>query len=572
MTTAAVQTIWADLIASSLADAGVRVCVISPGSRSTPLVAALAREPRLELVTIIDERAAAFYALGAARATNIPAALVCTSGTAAAHYLPAIIEASLADVPLVAITADRPPELQNCGASQTIEQHGLYRAFVRGEYDLGTPSEAVRALRRTMMQAITRARGPHPGPVHINVPLKKPLEPDRTRVMPDLGPALVTAAPRSVADASMIEAVARAIAEEPDGVIVVGAMPAQFAAARDNIFALAVRAGYPLIAEAGSQLRFGSRERAVACVDHFDLVPAAELPSAKLVIQLGAEPVAAGWPAWLAHAKPARIVLAGHHWYDPEGNAQAVILGDVADAVARILEILERTPLPARTTERWAAVEERAAQAAASAIEQHARSETALLRTAIDAMPEGSIVQIGNSLPIRVVDHACAGGVQRTVLTQRGAAGIDGLISSAAGATRAGKPVLLVLGDVSFVHDLGGLVAARAAVAPLAILVVDNRGGQIFAGLPVAKAELGGAFAEHWLTAPNVDPAAVANALGIRSVTASSPSAAASAVSTALAESGVTVIHAPVSMSGAHDVRRTAIELFLAAGQQRRTS
>ena len=578
MNSAAVQTIWAELIASSIADAGVVLCVISPGSRSTPLVAALAREPRLELVTIIDERAAAFYALGAARATNVPAALVCTSGTAAAHYLPAIVEASLADVPLVAITADRPPELQGCGASQTIEQHGLYRAFVRGEYDLGTPSEAVHALRRTMVQAITRARGPHPGPVHINVPLRKPLEPaapstDAERALARVAAGLSkveAAAPRTVADGALIDAVARAIAAEPDGVIVVGAMPAQFAAAREDIYALAVRAGYPLIAEAGSQLRFGARE--AVCVDHFDLIPTGALPEAKLVIQLGAEPVAAGWAAWLAHGRPQRYVLAGHHWHDPVGDAQSVILGDAGEAIARLVEILERTPFEARTPARWAEVEARAARATASAIEQHPRSETALLHAALAAMPDAAIVQVGNSLPIRVIDHACAGGAQRSVLTQRGAAGIDGLISSAAGATHAGQPVLLVLGDVSFVHDLGGLVAARAAAAPLAILVVDNRGGQIFSGLPVAKAELGGAFAEHWLTAPNVDPAAVANALGMRSVTAASPQAAAGAIATALAQPGVTVIHSPVSVSGAHDVRRAAIELFLAEGQQRRTS
>ncbi|HWU86601.1 MAG TPA: thiamine pyrophosphate-dependent enzyme, partial [Kofleriaceae bacterium] len=176
---------------------------------------------------------------------------------------------------------------------------------------------------------------------------------------------------------------------------------------------------------------------------------------------------------------------------------------------------------------------------------------------------------IGNSLPIRVVDHvgmgARTGGAVDLpapgVLTQRGAAGIDGLIASAAGATRAGAPVLLVLGDVSFAHDLGGLLAARAAAAPLAILVLDNRGGQIFAGLPVARAGLGAAFDDHWLTVPDVDPAAVATALGLRSLTAASPAAAASAITSALATPGVTVIHAPVTASGAHDVRRAALEL-----------
>lgn len=579
MTTAAVQTIWADLVVASLVDGGVRVVVISPGSRSTPLVAALAkRAADLELVTIIDERAAAFYALGVARATNLPAALVCTSGTAAAHYLPAMIEASLAGVPLLAITSDRPPELQHCGASQTIEQHGLYRAFVRSEVDLGTPvaSEAgLRAVHRTMKQSITHARGPHPGPVHVNVPLRKPLEPAAPATEIEAALARFAAslaggatAPRVAADTVQLELLAHAIAAEPDGVIVAGAMPAQFAAARDELFALAVRAGYPIIAEAGSQLRLCPRDGAVH-VDHFDLAPADAWPAAKLVIQLGAEPVAAGWSAWLAHAKPARYVLAGHAWHDPEGTARSVILGDVGDAIARLVEILERTPFESRSAARWAEVEARVADAAATAIAQHPRSETALVREAVAAVPAGGLVQVGNSLPIRVIDHACAGGDLR-VITQRGAAGIDGLIASAAGATRAGRPVLLVLGDVSFVHDLGGLVCARdASAAPLAIVVVDNRGGQIFAGLPVARAELGAAFAEHWLTPPGIDPAAVASALGLRAVTAATPEAAATAVGDALAQPGVTVIHAPVSMSGAHDVRRTAIELLLTTAQRR---
>ena len=178
--TAAVQTLWAELIAATLADAGVRTCVISPGSRSTPLVAALAADGRCALPTIIDERAAAFFALGVARATGEPVALVCTSGTAAAHYLPALIEASAAGIPLLAITADRPPELQACGANQTIDQVHLYGGFVRGAFDLGAPvasALALRAVRRKLTQAVLLARGPHPGPVHLEVPLRKPLEP-----------------------------------------------------------------------------------------------------------------------------------------------------------------------------------------------------------------------------------------------------------------------------------------------------------------------------------------------------------------------------------------------------------
>jgi 2-succinyl-5-enolpyruvyl-6-hydroxy-3-cyclohexene-1-carboxylate synthase len=148
----------------------------------------------------------------------------------------------------------------------------------------------------------------------------------------------------------------------------------------------------------------------------------------------------------------------------------------------------------------------------------------------------------------------------RTVITQRGAAGIDGLVSSAAGATRAGKPVVLVLGDVSFAHDISGLLAARAATGPLAIVVLDNGGGRIFNGLPIARTADPAMFGEHFVTAPEIDPAAVATGLGVRGVTAASPAAVASAITAALSSHGATVIHAPVTATGAHDVRRDALE------------
>jgi 2-succinyl-5-enolpyruvyl-6-hydroxy-3-cyclohexene-1-carboxylate synthase len=200
----------------------------------------------------------------------------------------------------------------------------------------------------------------------------------------------------------------------------------------------------------------------------------------------------------------------------------------------------------------------------------HPRSEVAVLQAVLDAVPERGIVQIGNSLPIRVVDHVRAGSLRRTVITQRGAAGIDGLIASAAGATRGGEPVTLVLGDVSIAHDLGGLLAARHAKTPLAIVVLDNAGGRIFAGLPVARANAApGAFEDHFLTAPGIDPAAVAAALGVRAITAPSPSAVATALAAAFAHPGPTVIHAPVSATGAHDVRRDALELLVGSTSAR---
>ncbi len=582
----AVQTLWADLIASTLAAAGVRVCVVSPGSRSTPLVTALAQEPRLALPTIIDERAAAFYALGAARATGEPVAMVCTSGTAAAHYLPALVEASQAGVPLIAITADRPAELQHCGASQTIDQVGMYGAFVRGAFDLGEPTGtalALRAVRRKVIQAITLACGPVPGPVHLEVPLRKPLEPaapstDEERALARAVAELkrepvVTRSPRLAADDGALRELAAAIAAEPRGLIVAGALPAGFAegrmtgardaagresSGREHVLALARRAGYPLLAEAGSQLRFAART-GVTAVDSFDLVLAspASAPAAKLILQLGSDPVAASWPSVTGAT---RWVIA-ETWRDPDSSAR-VILGDVADTLARLTALVaERASDFAGA---WANAEQRARGAIDRALAAHPRSEGAVVRAAVDAAGAATL-QIGNSLPIRVIDQVCRGGTARTVITQRGAAGIDGLIASAAGATRAGKPVLLVLGDVSFAHDLGGLLAAREAKAPLAVVVVDNGGGRIFNGLPVARA--GVSLERHWTTAPGIDPAAVATALGARALTAASPAAVASAVTEALAADGLTVIHAPVTATGAHDVRRTALELMVGSGR-----
>ena len=353
--TAAIQTLWVELIAASLADAGVTTCVVSPGSRSTPLVTALVADGRIALPTIIDERAAAFYALGAARATGAAVALVCTSGSAAAHYLPAFVEASLAGVPLIALTADRPPELQHCGATQTIDQAGMYGRFVSGAFDLGAPAGsalALRAVRRTIVQAITLARGPHPGPVHVDVALRKPLEPappstddERAlaRVVAELRAAPTCASPaRLVADPAGLDALAAAIAAEPRGLVIAGAMPVTFAAGRAAAFALAARAGYPILAESGSQLRFAPRgreivaplERVPCFIDHLDLVCAIpnDVPAPRLFVQLGAEPVAASWRDAFPDAE--RWVLADHAWRDPASSARGVIIGDVTASLA----------------------------------------------------------------------------------------------------------------------------------------------------------------------------------------------------------------------------------------------
>ncbi|HET9624106.1 MAG TPA: thiamine pyrophosphate-dependent enzyme, partial [Kofleriaceae bacterium] len=370
--------------------------------------------------------------------------------------------------------------------------------------------------------------------------------------------------PIAMPQPALVAGLAAAIAAEPDGVIVAGAMPARFAAARAAVLELARRAGYPIIAEAGSQLRLGPVPDGAVIVHHVDLIPPGELPAPGLVIQLGAEPVAAAWPGWLAKltaSGAARWVLAGHTWNDADASAHGVILGDVAATVAAVRDAVPNLDRPPPSG--WRTLDASAGRALDAALAAHPDNEASVLRAALAALPGNAVIQVGNSLPIRVLDQIAASATPHPVLTQRGAAGIDGLIASAAGATWSGRqPVLLVLGDVSFAHDLGGLLAARASRAPFAVLVIDNGGGQIFGGLPIARAELGDRFAEHWLTPPAVDPVAVARALGLDGVRAETPDAVAEAIRAALQRQVPAIIHAPVRASGARDVRRTALERF----------
>ncbi|MCL4222862.1 MAG: 2-succinyl-5-enolpyruvyl-6-hydroxy-3-cyclohexene-1-carboxylic-acid synthase [Myxococcales bacterium] len=572
---AAVQTVWAELCVASLADAGVTELVVSPGSRSTPLVAAAAALPGLTLYPVIDERAAGFFALGRARAGGAPVAVVCTSGTAPAHYLPAVIEAAMSGVPLVVVSADRPPELHGAGAAQTIDQTRLFGGFVRRFEELG-PADgsplALRALRRKLGQAVAAARGPAPGPVHVNVALRKPLEPAPPRTTAERAAAAEASRLRGVAVAAhapfvrvpddAIAAAAALVAGARRGVILATAGPASRRAARAAAFALAARTGWPLLAEAGSQLRFAPRP-GVAAVDRFALAAAALAPDQRpdVIVQLGGEPAALGWAPLAAGAR--RVVLAEHGWPDGDSSALAVLVGDLADTLDRLTAALP--PAPARAADHaaaWRAADDAAARALAAAVAAcappgAAASEHAMVGAAIAAVPDGGQLVLGNSLPVRVADEIAGGGRDLTVLTQRGAAGIDGLIAGAAGAAARGAPTVLVLGDVSFAHDVGALACARGL--PLAIVVIDNGGGRIFDQLPVAAAALpAGSFERLWRTPPALDPVAAARAFGLAATLVRSPDELGPAVAAALAGAGPVLVHAPVAPASAAAVRAHA--------------
>ncbi|WP_428267670.1 2-succinyl-5-enolpyruvyl-6-hydroxy-3-cyclohexene-1-carboxylic-acid synthase [Haliangium sp.] len=595
-----IQGVWARVFMDSLRRAGVRDVVVSPGSRSTPLVVA-AELANLACHTIIDERSAGFFALGRARLTGAPVALVCTSGTAGANYFPALIEAGCAHIPLIAITADLPPELQGCAAPQTIDQTKMFGSLVREFIDLGPPEAArgrLRALRRKAVQAVTAAQSPIPGPVHVNAPARKPLEPAPPRTPADIamierGDAVlgestprVMRGPVRAAEAE-IQTLARALMATPRGLIGCGPILPHHDGLTAAIRRLAAATGFPVLAEAASQVRFAgvpgptaefarppaepAEPAEPALCDAVELLlgsPSFRAGSRpEVVVQIGPPLTTKAFSTYLAENEEAvRCVIAPWGWNDPQSGADVLVMADPVDTVTRLAAAIEamapgaRAERPARSRwaarfsagneQAWAAVEE-----VLAAADGDAMHEGPAMRAAVSALPRGAVLALGNSLPIRTVDIYCrAQALELTVLSQRGANGIDGLISATAGAADAARrPTALILGDVSFCHDLGGLAALRlgARRSPIALVVIDNEGGRIFDMLPIAE-RAGDLLDTHWRTPPGCDLRAAAAVFGHAYECAETPTALADAVARALArEAGATLIHARVSPGSA---------------------
>lgn len=556
-------TVWADLLLEVLAGAGIRDVVASPGSRSAPFVLAAARRDDLTIHPVIDERAAGFFALGIARATGVPPLLLCTSGTAPAHYYPAVIEASEASLPLVVLSADRPAELAGTGAPQTTDQLHLYGSHARFFADLGEPDPSPRALRglaRTAARAVEKALGPAPGPVHLDARARKPLEPtapatDAGRALVGLANAIATEqrapAPRTslAFDRRVLTSVEHALRRAERPVLVAG--PLSVDAPRGAVLAFAERAGLPLLAEASSQLRFGPPGDVVRG-DAFDLWIARYAPD--IVIEIGHTPTSGAYLRWLDEGGPKRrFVLGGSRFRDPSGTAAAVVLGDLATILAAI-DTGPRRGSPRRHDDL-----RRLEEAAWSAVARTGGEwgEADAVRSVIDGLPDGALLGLGNSLPIRHADRFVrSGGPDVRVLSQRGVNGIDGWIASAAGAQRAtGKPCVTILGDVAFAHDIGALALAAEARGPLVYVVLDNAGGRIFEQLPIASRDIDMTL---FTTPPRVDLRAATEAFGVAHARVGSVETLRAALRDALARDGATTIVLEVPPHGAF-LRRRAI-------------
>ena len=508
------QSHWAELLLATLAAAGVQDAVISPGSRSTPLVWAACQIPELRRHAIIDERSAGFYALGQARVSGRPSLLICTSGTAASHYFPAVIEARLSGVPLIVLSADRPFELQQCGAPQTIDQTRLFGSYA-AYHEIGTPlldRGAARALERLAWQVFATAVEPPRGPVHLNFRAKKPLEPqplepaapvERSRSTGPAAPRWVPAPPAPVAPEAL-SALADRLSASRCPLLVLGALPLQDSPSSELVLRFAAASGAIICPESVSQLRFrldGEHPQVSIC-DSYDwlLASAALLRRAApdFVLQLGAAPLSANLGHLLENADALELWIGAEvGWPDPSHRAAHLVRARPTQLLLALCHALEARPARALSTEQrlWRAANARARAVVAARLEQ-GFGEPEAVRALSDALPPASILVVGNSLPPRLLDRYCpAAQRQLRVLSQRGASGIDGVLAGALGAaSQADAPTTLLCGDISFLHDVGSLWAARSehthaarASHPLVIVVLNNGGGRIFDQLPMAK-------------------------------------------------------------------------------------
>jgi 2-succinyl-5-enolpyruvyl-6-hydroxy-3-cyclohexene-1-carboxylate synthase len=526
------NTALASAFAEELARGGLRHAVVSPGSRSTPLAVALWRQPEIDVTVIVDERSAAFFALGAAQATGLPVAMLCTSGTAAANYHAAICEADESALPLIALTADRPPELRGIGAGQTIDQLKLYGSAVRWFCEVGThdaDDDGLLHFRSVACRALAVASGePRPGPVHLNLPWREPLAPlpvERAVTATDplaLGgrdrrPLTAVTAIDLEPSAFLLDEMASHIGDASSGAIVAGRQLDP--ELREPLAHLARISGFPILAEPTSQLRCGPHDRSHV-ISTYDLLLRderfAHSVTPDLVLRFGAMPTSKPLRAWLAAPGVDQIVVDPYGgWDEPTNRAAAILRADPTELAAGWAARLEKEERPA--PQRWLDAERAARQAIDSALADGEMSEPGLHRALGRAHRDGDLVYTASSMPIRDQEAFLpATEADATFLCNRGANGIDGLVSSGIGAARAsGRPTTIVTGDLGLLHDVGGLASLRDVSTPVRIVVIDNDGGGIFSFLPQASVLRGDEFEALLGTPRGVDVAKTADLFGL---------------------------------------------------------
>jgi 2-succinyl-5-enolpyruvyl-6-hydroxy-3-cyclohexene-1-carboxylate synthase len=487
---------YAQSFVDGLIDGGVKNSVICPGSRSTPLAIAFAkRAGDVRQWVLYDERSAAFFALGIAKSASSPVAVVCTSGTAAANLLPAVAEAKLSRVPIIAVTADRPPESRDFGGAQTIDQVGLFTSHVKWFQDVPLASDLPSLLRYSRLvgaRASDTAKSRPQGPVHVNFPFREPLiseSPFWPGVEAQEKGRVTVVGASSRADEAQVSLIAKRLETIPKGVIIAG--PGEYGSPlRAELSKLSERLGWPILADVLSNLRQdgGLASGILGCYEPLVRSPRFKANRPDCVLRLGGVPTSKELSTFCKGAETI-ILDDGGGWRDPEFDASTMIFGELDSSVASMNRGLEgANKADGAWLKMWLRADAEAEGATRSLVggmEEPFEGKLFGLLASKLTPPRPLTVVVGSSMPVRDLDYFFTRGSENVrFVANRGANGIDGVVSTAMGISASEGDVLLILGDVSFYYDMNGLLASRLYELNATIVVINNRGGGIFSFLP----------------------------------------------------------------------------------------
>lgn len=501
--------LWTRIFVDQLAELGVQHACISPGSRSTPLTYILSRNRKIKSFVHFDERSSAFFALGLAKATGKPVMVVTTSGTAVAELYPAIIEAYQQRTPLIICTADRPAELIGTGANQTINQHNIFKNHIRWFRDLGLPSISevgFHHLQKIAIRAFRICLFEDRGPVHLNFPFKKPLEPfsytDKItkrilQIKPQKASSHISKSVYSGIERSIqFKKIASKILESERGLILAGPLEYDLKLIRKvKEFSSVLK--YPIIADGISQFRLGSGKNDKSVISNFNSILSSdkflEEHNPEIIIQFGKSPTSAYLESFLENTDASRYLINEFgDDHDPLRNANGIVKADPIETCELLISSLKEEGIN-RNISDWfnnlIKADEFSEKVKTGIIEKAKfPNEPSVIYEVIKALPSGSNLIIGNSLPVRDMDYFTSKALKKVIIHfNRGASGIDGVTSTALGIAAKKNAAVLITGDLSFLHDLNSLSSAINYSIPLTIIIINNNGGGIFESLPIAN-------------------------------------------------------------------------------------
>lgn len=529
------NNLWTRIFIDQLAELGVQHACISPGSRSTPLTYILSKNKKIKSFIHFDERSSAFFALGLAKATEKPVLVVTTSGTAVAELYPAIIEAYQQRTPLIICTADRPAELIGTGANQTINQHNIFKNHIRWFRDLGLPSISdvgFHYLQKIAIKAYRISSAEDKGPVHLNFPFSKPLEP--FSYTDKVGKKMVKLKPQRLSrknfkplyskldKSNQFKRVVNDVIETGKGIIIAGPMEYDVKLVK-KIKELSAVLKYPVFADGISQLRFNVSKNDQTIISNFNSILASEKfinnHNPKIIIQFGKTPTSLRLETFLEETDADRYLVNTYgDNHDPARNANSIFAIEPKFFCELLLSHLKEQNFKRNKTnwlKDFIQAEEISDSIKTKIIDLGKfPNEPSSLREVIKQMPPGSNLMIGNSLPVRDLDHFNNLSSKRIkVYFNRGVSGIDGITSTALGIASKKKPTFLITGDLSFLHDVNSLASAVKYSIPLTVIVINNNGGGIFESLPIANRVKH--FEKFFVTPHNLDLGEIVKSFGI---------------------------------------------------------